>query len=365
MIQVKTITALLDQKFPHAYQESYDNCGLLVGDPDQETDKILICVDVTEDVMEEAIAEGCGLVVSHHPLIFGGLKKITGQTYVERIVRTALVHKVAIYAIHTNLDNHISGLNQILAGKLGLQDLQILSPKNETLRKLITFCPPDHAEKVREAIFTAGAGHIGDYDSCSYNTLGEGTFRALDNANPFVGNKNELHFEKEIKIEAIYPVYLEKKIISKMIEAHPYEEVAYDILLLGNVNTHIGSGMLGTLKETTTASDFLMQVKNRLGLPIVRFSGNAGSTIQKVALCGGSGSFLLKDAMKAGADAFLTADLKYHDYFVPEGKMVLADIGHYESEQFSKELIAEILKKNFPNFAVLKTRVNTNPVKYL
>lgn len=365
MIQVKKITNYLDGSFPLAYQEDFDNCGLLIGDPEQEITKALVCVDVTEEIVEEAMNEKCGLIISHHPLIFGGLKQITGKTYVERVIQKAIKNNIAIYAIHTNLDNHSRGLNHILAEKLGLSNLKILKTKKDLLRKIVTFCPYDYADKVRTAIFEAGAGQIGDYDSCSYNTIGQGSFRAMDTANPFVGNINELHFEKEVKIEAIYPAYLEKQIIAKMIESHPYEEVAYDILILGNENLYVGSGMLGILNEEIAASDFLNHVKNICGLPTVKYSGNITQLISRVALCGGGGSFLIADAIKSGAQIFLTADLKYHDYFIPEGKMILADIGHYESEQFSKDLIAQVLVKNFPNFAVLKTKVSSNPVKYL
>jgi dinuclear metal center YbgI/SA1388 family protein len=365
MIQIKTITDYLDESFPLAYQEDFDNSGLLIGDPNQEISKALVCVDVTEAIIDEAIAGACGLIISHHPLIFGGLKRITGQTYVERVVQKAIKNNIGIYAIHTNLDNHMQGLNRMLAEMLGLSDLNILKPKQDTLRKIVTFCPVEQAAKVREAIFEAGAGKIGDYDSCSYNTFGDGSFRPLDSANPFIGKPNELHFEKEVKIEAIYPAYLQKHIITKMIEAHPYEVVAYDILLLGNENRYVGSGMHGKLSEEISASDFLNKVKSVCGLPTVKYSGNIDQLISRVALCGGGGSFLIADAIRSGAQIFLTADLKYHDYFIPEGKMILADIGHYESEQFSKDLITQVLVKKFPNFAVLKTKVSSNPVKYL
>jgi len=364
-MKIKTISDFLEETFPVAYQEDFDNSGLLIGDPSQEIRRALVCLDVTEAIIDEAITEGCNLIISHHPLIFTGLKKITGQTYLERVVQKAILNKIGIYAIHTNLDNHAEGLNRLLAEKLGLSGIKILRPKKDTLRKLVTFCPHDHADKVRTAMFEAGAGRIGEYDSCSYNTSGEGSFRAIDGANPFVGNMNELHFEKELKIEAIYPVYLEQHIIKSMVEAHPYEEVAYDILLLGNENKYIGSGVTGALAGEIVAREFLEKVKTVCELPFIKYSGNDKDMVSRVALCGGSGSFLIKDAIKAGADIFLTADLKYHDYFIPEGKMILADIGHYESEQFSKDLIAQILVKKFPNFAVLKSKEDTNPVNYL
>jgi dinuclear metal center YbgI/SA1388 family protein len=315
--------------------------------------------------LDEAIAQGCNFIISHHPLIFSGLKKITGRNYVERIIQQAIINNIGIYAIHTNLDNHHLGLNRHLAEKLGLTAIQILKPAGGTLRKLVTFCPADHAAALRAAIFDAGAGRIGNYDSCSYNTSGQGSFRALDAAKPFVGNLNELHFEQEIKIEAIYPAYLEKSIIKKMIEAHPYEEVAYDIQLLGNENKYIGSGITGIPEDNHTGESFLKKVKALTGTKAIRYTGDISKQVKKVALCGGAGSFLIKDALAAGCDIFVTADLKYHDYFSAEQHMILADAGHYESEQFSMELITQMLMKKFPNFAALITKVNTNPVNYL
>ncbi len=359
------ITQFLDTEFPLAYQEDYDNSGFQIGDPNQEISSVMICVDVTESVVDEAAKNGCGLIIAHHPLIFSGLKKITGRNYIERVVHKAIQNRIGIYAIHTNLDNHYQGLNRKLAEELGISNLKILKPKSGTLRKLVTFCPVEQAEQVRNAIFDAGAGRIGNYDCCSYNSLGEGSFRALDDANPYVGKIRELHFEREVKIEAIFPAYLQKVIVEKMIEAHPYEEVAYDLLLLGNDNKYIGSGMLGELEKEISASEFLEKVKIVCGLPILKYAGNLSKLLKKVAICGGSGSFLISDAMKAGAHIYLTGDLKYHDFFIPEGKIILADIGHYESEQFCKDLIAQALVKKFPTFAVLKTTQYTNPVNFL
>jgi len=362
---LKTITSFLDEAYPLAYQEDYDNCGLQVGDPEKEIDKVLICVDITEAIVDDAIHENCGLIVSHHPLIFQGLKRLTGQSATERIVQKAIGNNIAIYAAHTNLDNHYMGLNRMLAGKLGLTKISILRPKHDTLRKLVTFCPIEHADVVREAIFAAGAGKIGNYDSCSYNTLGEGTFRGLEDANPFVGTKSQLHFEKEVKVEAIYPVYLEQKIIAAMIKAHPYEEVAYDVMLLGNQDKYVGSGVIGLLPHPVQAGEFLKIVKEMTGVPVIKYNGDLSQKIAKIALSGGAGNFLINDALKAGAHLYFTGDLRYHDYFIAENRMIVADIGHYESEQFSIDLIHQVLVNKFPNFAVLKSKHSTNPVKYL
>lgn len=365
LMKVCEIVDYLESHYPSTYKEEYDNTGLLIGSPETIVKAVLVCVDVTEEIIDEAIAKHCQMIISHHPLIFGAIKRLTGRSAPERAIEKAIRHELCVFAMHTNLDNLFPGVNGAICQKLGIVEMRILKPKENLLRKIVTFVPESHAETIRQAMFDAGAGKIGNYDSCSFNTQGQGSFRALEDANPFTGTINQLHFEPEIKIEAIYPVHLEKYIIEAMIQAHPYEEVAYDILLLGNKDKHAGSGMIGQLPEPIDALKFLNNVKSKLGLPYLKFSGMMERKIQKIALCGGSGSFLIAEAMQAGADVFLTGDLKYHDYFFPEQNMLLVDFGHYESEQFTKDLIAQLLIKNFSTFAVLKTERNTNPVKYI
>ncbi|MDP2423359.1 MAG: Nif3-like dinuclear metal center hexameric protein [Bacteroidales bacterium] len=355
----------LESQYPTTYQENYDNTGLLIGNLEARINALLVCLDVTEEIIEEALAKNCQMIISHHPLIFNGLRKLTGRSMVERIVEKAIRYQLCIYAMHTNLDNLFPGVNGIICEKFGIVELRVLKPKENLLRKIVTFCPHDQADAVRKAMFDAGAGKIGNYDSCSFNTQGQGTFRPLEDASPFVGAINQLHVEQEVKIEAIYPLHLEQNIIGAMTDAHPYEEVAYDILILGNEDKHAGSGMLGRLLQPTSASGFLSDVKEKLGLQCLKYAGNGSKIIRKVALCGGSGSFLIQEALKAGADIFLTGDLRYHDYFIPDGKMVLADFGHYESEQFTKDLIVQLLIRKFPTFAILKTALNTNPVNFI
>ena len=364
-MKISEVINKLEEFAPLSLQESYDNAGLLVGNGDAGVSKILISLDVTEEVIEEAIKKGCNLIVSHHPVIFKGLKRITGGSYVERIVAAAIKNDIALYAIHTNLDNVDSGVNSILCDKLGLKNKKILSPKRELLRKLVTFCPVKFAGKVRDAVFAAGAGHIGNYDSCSYNVNGTGSFRGSDETNPFVGEKGKLHFEEEVRIETIFPVYKEREIISAMISAHPYEEVAYDIYPLENEFSLVGAGMTGELEGETDEIDFLKRVKNVTGIGCIKHTGLTGRKVKKVAVCGGSGSFLIGEALRSGADVFLTGDIKYHEFFDADGKLIIADIGHYESEQFAKDLIYSVLIKKFPNFAVLISEVNTNVVNYL
>ncbi|MCX6245501.1 MAG: Nif3-like dinuclear metal center hexameric protein [Bacteroidetes bacterium] len=363
-MKIRELTQFLEQFAPLALQEEYDNSGLIIGEPDGEISKILITLDITEKVLDEAIEKKCDFVISHHPMIFKGIKRLTGEDPEQKLAVKAIRSDLAIYAMHTNLDNAVRGLNAHLCDLLGLKNCSILSPAKGLLSKLVTFCPLEHTDRVRQALFDAGAGHIGNYDCCSYNLSGHGTFRASDEANPFVGEKNKVHVEPETRIEVIFPRYLEKKIISALIENHPYEEVAYDIYPLENRAAFAGSGMTGELDTAADETEFIGRVKQLMGLPVLRHSELTGNTVRKVAVCSGSGAFLIPEAKRSGADVFLTADLKYHDFFEGTTRFFLADIGHYESERFAKDLIYGILIKKFPTFAILKSEINTNPVHY-
>jgi dinuclear metal center YbgI/SA1388 family protein len=358
------IIGTLEQFAPPALQENYDNCGLLTGNPAWEVSKALLTLDATEAVIDEAIANGCNLVIAHHPIIFSGLKKINGKNYVERTIIKAIKNDIAIYAIHTNLDNVLQGVNAKIAEKLGLQNLQILQPKKQLLKKLVVFTPEADAEKVRNALFEAGAGNISNYSECSFNTPGTGTFKGNELSNPALGEKGKRETASEVKIEVIFPVYAENKVLSAMRNAHPYEEVAFDIIPLDNFWQEIGSGIIGNLPAEMNETDFLKHIKTGLKTGIIRHTALLGKKVKKVAVCGGSGSFLLNDAIRSGADFFITADFKYHQFFDAEDSLVIADIGHYESEQFTPELIQGILSKKFPTFAALFSKVNTNPVNY-
>jgi dinuclear metal center YbgI/SA1388 family protein len=363
-MQINQILQALEKWAPPAYQEDYDNSGLLVGNSDQKCSGILITLDVTEEVLQEAIVKKINLIVAHHPLIFRGIKKINGRNSIDRIIIHAIKHDIAIYAIHTNLDNVFDGVNQAMAQKMGLQNLRILQPKSGLLRKLATFVPPDHKENVLNALFGAGAGHVGNYSECSFIITGTGTFLPNEGTNPFSGVIGTRSNDTEEKIEVIFPKVAENAVIRALFSSHPYEEVAYDIVTLSNDNQKVGSGMIGILQEPTDEMDFLCGLKKSFGTSIIRHSQLSGKKIQKVAVCGGSGAFLIPKAIGAGADIFVTADLKYHDFFEAEGHLVLADIGHWESEQFTIDLISAFLSKKFPTFAVLKTEVKTNPVRY-
>ncbi|HEY0977775.1 MAG TPA: Nif3-like dinuclear metal center hexameric protein [Flavobacteriales bacterium] len=361
-MRIKAIIDVLDQWAPPALQEDYDNSGLQVGDPQAEVEAALITLDCTEAVVEEAVRLGCGLIIAHHPVIFKPLRSLTGRNAVERIILAAVRHNVAIHAIHTNLDNVIDGVNAEIAARLGLKDLQVLDPKPGQLRKLVVFVPHAHAEAVRQALFAAGAGQVGGYDECSFNLEGLGTFRGGPDADPFVGEPGKRHREPETRVEVIYPAPLERTIVAALLEAHPYEEVAYDLIPLMNRSQGVGSGAIGELSEPLSVSDFLSTVKAAFQVPVVKHTLAPDRPIRRVAVCGGSGAFLIGKALAAGADAYVTADVKYHEFFLPEGRMLLADIGHFESEQFTMHLIQRRLGEIFPTFATRLTETVTNPI---
>ena len=364
-MQFKEIQNYLEQYAPPYYQESYDNSGLLVGNASVEVSGTLICLDMTEEVVDEAIRLGYNVIIAHHPIIFKGLKRLTGKNYVERTVIKAVKNDILLYAMHTNLDNVSMGINRILGEKLGLENLHILSPKTELLKKLITYVPLRHLDEVRAAIFEVGAGTIGNYDQCSFTVEGVGTFRAGDKTQAFVGEKGKLHQEKEVRLETIFPAYLQQNILAALLKSHPYEEVAYDIYSLDNELSSVGAGMIGKLPEAMFVEDFLMSVKEKLQVGVIKYTDIGRQKIQRIAWCGGSGSFLINLAKAKGAELFLTGDITYHQFFDHENKMIIADIGHYESEQFGKELIFNLLIEKFPNFAARICVHNTNPVKYL
>ncbi|HVZ55522.1 MAG TPA: Nif3-like dinuclear metal center hexameric protein [Chitinophagaceae bacterium] len=363
-MKMQDIIGVLETLAPPGLQEAYDNAGLLVGDPGQPCTGVLVSLDTTEAVIREAVDRGCNLVVSHHPLIFRGLKRISASDATGRTLLAAIRQGVAVYAIHTNLDNVLEGVNGRIARQLGLQSVGVLEPKHEVLRKLVTYVPPAHAESVREALFRAGAGQVGAYSECSFGVTGVGTFKAGPGTQPFVGQEGLRHSEPEERIEVIFPAPIQGRVIRSLREAHPYEEVAYDLVPLANTYSGIGSGVVGDLPVGREEADFLGWLKERFGVPLVRHSPLLGQAIRRVAVCGGAGSFLISSAIAAGAQAFVTADLKYHDFFLADGRLVLADVGHFESEQYTIDLLAEVLEQKFPTFAVLKTGVLTNPVQY-
>ena len=362
---VKTITQLIESFAPLSLQESYDNSGLIVGDADLEISGVLITIDVNEEVIEEAIEKSCNLIISHHPLIFSGLKRLTGENEVQRCVKMAIKNDIAIYAAHTNIDNVLNGVNGKIAEKIGLKNISVLQHKSDLLMKLVTYVPKIHAFSIREALFNAGAGHIGNYDFCSFNVEGIGTFRGNLDAKPFVGEINQFHSEPEIRLEMIFPEYLKNKLIDTLLNVHPYEEPAYDIIALQNNSNKTGSGLIGELTVEEDEIVFLNRIKKVFGCSVIRHTNLTGKKIKKISVCGGSGSMFLNEAIRMNADVFISADFKYHDFFNAEKKIIIVDLGHYESEQFTKDIFYEIITKKMPTFAVQISEIKTNPINYL
>ena len=362
---VKEVTTVLEELAPLAYAEDFDNVGLLVGSYTQEVSGILVTLDALENVVDEAITNNCNLIVSFHPIIFSGLKKITGSSYVERVVIKAIQNNIAIYSMHTALDNSKEGVNAKICEVLEILDPQILIPQKRTIKKLTTYAPINTSEKLKNALFEAGAGNIGNYSNCIFTTEGTGSFRAEKDANPTIGKIGETHFEEEVQINVTFSASIEKKVMNALFKNHPYEEVAYEVLTLENENHDIGMGMIGTLKKPMGENDFLKLVQERMNASGIRHSKLLNENIERVAVLGGSGAFAINTAKAAGADIFITADVKYHQFYEAENKMVIADIGHFETEQFTKDLLVDYLTKKIPNFAIRLSESKTNPIKYL
>ena len=364
-MQISAIVGFLESLAPPVYQESYDNAGLLTGSGSWECTGVLTTLDATEEVVAEAVSRGCNLIVAHHPIIFKGLKGLTGKNYIERTVIAAIKRDIAIYAIHTNLDNVVTGgVNGRIASRLGIVGGKPLLPREGVLQKLYCFVPVDHLEAVRAAVFAAGAGHIGGYSECSYAAEGAGTFLGGEGTQPFVGQAGSRHTEKEARLEVVLPAYLGRRVVAAMIEAHPYEEVAYDLVSLANTHPDVGSGLIGELTEPMEENAFLEVVRQAFMAPVVRHTRLTGRPVKRVAVCGGAGSFLISKALSAGANFYVTSDVKYHEFFDANDQLVIADIGHFESEQFTVDLLFEVLREKFRNFAVLKSDIKTNPINY-
>lgn len=364
-MKIREVISFLEEEYPLQYAEDFDNVGVLVGNPDADLQGVLVTLDCLESVVDEAITKKCNLIVSFHPIIFSGLKKITGKTYVERVVMKAIQHNIVIYALHTAMDNAFTGVNATICDVLGLENRKILLPKANVIRKLITYVPENQAEILRNALFEAGAGAIGNYSQCSFNINGVGTFLGNEQSNPVVGQKEKLHFENETQIGVVFPQHLEQTILKTLFENHPYEEVAYEIYTINNIYQQIGLGMVGELPEPMSEISFLNLLKTKMNAQGIRHSALLGKSVQRIAVLGGSGAFAIDAAKRVKADVFVSADMKYHDFFKAENRILLADIGHYESEQYIKNHLFEKLTKKFPNFAPVLSVVNTNPINYL
>lgn len=361
---IKEVINILEELAPLDYAEDFDNVGLLVGRADTEVTGILVTLDTLEHIVEEAIEKKCNLIVSFHPIIFGGLKKMTGSNYVERTVMKAIRHDIAIYGMHTALDNSNNGVNAKICEVLGIRNTQILIPQKGTLKKLTTYIPKAHADQLRNALYAAGGGRIGNYSNCSFSLEGTGSYKAEQGADPHLGNIGEVHYEQEIQIGITYTKAFETKILDALFGNHPYEEVAYEIQALQNSSPYIGMGMYGNLEKSLSEEAFFQLLKEKMHVSCIRHSNLLGKKINKVAVLGGSGSFAISAAKAVKADVFVTSDLKYHQFYEGEGKILLADIGHYETEQFTKDLIVDHLTKKIPNFAISLSERKTNPINY-
>ncbi|MBL7871425.1 MAG: Nif3-like dinuclear metal center hexameric protein [Cyclobacteriaceae bacterium] len=361
---IKDIADYLESLAPLAYQEDYDNCGLIIGNQRDHVTGILIALDCTEAVVDEAIATSCNLIVAHHPILFKGIKKLTGGTYVESVIIKAIQHRIGIYAIHTNLDNVLNGVNKKIASRIGLANLQILQPKRD-LMKLVTFIPKDQEVVVTANLHKAGAGQIGNYKNCSFSVSGKGRFTPGEGASPVKGALNQPETVEEVRVEVIFSAHLQRSILNALRESHPYEEVAYYLSELQNENLEVGAGLVGELEVPEDTHSFLHRLKSTMNTGCIRHTKVTTQKVQKIAICGGSGSFLLQKAIAHRADVFISSDFKYHEFFDANGKIIIADIGHYESEQFTKELIGEFLREKFPTFAIAFSKVVTNPISYL
>lgn len=365
-MKLHQITSYLEQKAPLSYQESYDNSGLIVGDANKEVSKVLLCLDSLESIIDEAIEKNCELVIAHHPIVFSGLKSLTGKNYIEKIILKAIKNDIAIYACHTNLDNVLKhGVNQKMAEAIGLTKTKILAPKKGMMSKLVVYCKPDNADAVRNNLFENGAGNISEYSNCSFNTEGMGTYLPSQNSNPSYGEKGELATPQEIKIEVLAVNHQINKLLAEVKKVHSYEEVAHEIIPIANANQQIGAGMIGELEEEMEGLKFLTSLKARFKTNCVRHTNLHTKKVKKIAICGGSGTFLLGNAISQQADVFITGDYKYHQFFDAQEQIIIADVGHFESEQFTIDLFQEILAPKFNTVEFIKTEINTNPVNYL
>ncbi len=363
-MKVKDVAGILEELAPLDYAEDFDNVGLLVGNPDMSVSNILVTLDSLENVIDEAIRKSCNLVISFHPIVFKGIKTLTGSNYIERAVIKAVQNNISIYCLHTALDNAIEGVNAKICEVLGVKNTRILIPQKGTIKKLTTYIPGTHSKILMDGLFKAGAGSIGNYSECSFTVDGTGSFKAGSKANPVIGKTGELHLEEETQINVTFPKSKEKKVLTALFDHHLYEEVAYEISTLDNVNSQIGMGMIGELELPMDEKDFLSIIKDKMNIPCIRHSSFLGKKIRKVAVLGGSGAFAIRAAKNSGADIFITSDIKYHQFFEAENKLLLADIGHYESEQFTKNLLVDYLTKKMPNFAISLSESITNPIKY-
>lgn len=363
---IKEVTQFLESRFPLYLQEDFDNCGVQCGNVNNEISGAMVCFEMTEKIIDEAISKNCNLVISHHPLILKrGITKIVPSDRVGAMICKALANNMVLYSMHTNIDSGEGGGNDVFAEKLGLSDVKVMAPVKGLYRKLVVNVPAEHSEKLKEALFKIGCGQQGNYQKCSYSTLGKGQFEPNGEAKPFIGTQNNLEKVEEERIEMIYPAYLQHAVIQAIYENHPYEEPAFDLFSLENTERKVGLGRIGELPEEMDCKEFFSYLKEKLNLEHLRYCGDEGKKIRRVAVCGGGGAGFIDTAIALNADAYVSGDFKYHDFFKSHSGTVLVDIGHYEGECFIKNIIFNLLKEKFTTFAVLSSEFENLNVKYI
>lgn len=364
-MKIREITNYLESKFPLYLQEDFDNCGVQCGDIQQDITNILVCFDMSEQIIEEAIEKKCNLVISHHPLMLRhGICKIEPKDRVGKILFKALTNNIVLYSMHTNIDSGEGGGNDAFAELLQLENLEVLAPHKENFQKLNIYVPNDAVDNLKNALFKIGCGVQGNYANCCYSSEGTGQFKPLEGSKPAIGNLNQIEHVSEVRLEMIFPAYLQTNVIKTVYDHHPYEEPAFELLNLEKKSRKNGLGRIGCLPEKMTVTDFLKYVKEKMQLEDLRFCGDENKIIEKVAVCGGGGANFIDLAISQNADAYVSGDFKYHDFFKSESGTLLVDIGHYEGEYFIKNIIFKLLKEKFTTFAVLISEREKKQVRH-
>lgn len=365
-MKLKSFVKKIEKKYPLNLAYDWDNVGLLVGDNDQEINKIMVCLEANEKVINEAIENDIDLIITHHPFIFSKIKKVTTSDLKGNLIHKLIKNNISIYSMHTNFDIAFDGLNDYFAEMLELDNIKILDKTNsENLYKLAVYVPKTHLDNVRTALGNSGAGHLGNYKECSFSSEGEGRFKPCDGANPYIGETNTLESVHEVKIETIVPQKILDKVISAMIKSHPYEEVAYDLYKLENKGDSVGLGRYGKLRTQMTFKELGLILKEKLDIKHLRVVGDLEEKVSKVAIVTGSGADMVKKAFKCGCDVLITGDMKYHDaQDTLDIGMKVIDCGHFDTEKVFADIMFEYINKEF-DIEVIKSNINLNPFKII
>ena len=345
-----------------------DNVGLQVGSRGDKLKNILLCLELDEEVLKQAIKKKCNLIFTHHPLIFNPIKNLDFEKSKQaRLIQHLIKQNISLYSAHTNLDFTRDGVSFELAKSLKLKNVTFLEHEEANQFKVVIFLPAVNVDELSEALFSVGGGVIGNYENCSFRIAGEGTFKGNEDSNPVIGKKGNTEKVEEVRLELIVDSWNLGRIVNAIKKHHPYEEPAYDIYPLKNKNTNFGAGAIGELDKELSEKEFLNFVSKSLKIGKLKYCIGSGKKIKKVAVCGGSGSELLSRAINSGADAFITADIKYHAYHDAEGKILLIDAGHYETEIGSLNIVKKRIEKILSGkdyIKVFKFSGSTNPVKF-